>query len=144
MRTASYADVGPSTLALALLCACGPPPPTLSREQLLDPETCRTCHADHVREWAGSMHAYAADDPVFLAMNARGQRETDGALGDFCVRCHAPMAVLEGATEDGLNLPELPQHLKGVTCYFCHQVVEVEGAHNNPLRLANEIGRAHV
>jgi hypothetical protein len=39
------------------------------------------------------MHAYAAEDPVFLAMNARGQRETQGALGAFCVNCHAPLAV---------------------------------------------------
>ena len=32
------------------------------------------------------MHAYASDDPVFQAMNKRAQRETNGALGDFCVR----------------------------------------------------------
>ena len=48
------------------------------------------------------------------------------------------MAVAEGATTDGLNLAEVPSHLKGVTCYFCHNVAEVEGLHNNPLRLAND------
>jgi hypothetical protein len=112
--------------------------PKFSRAQLLDPQTCRECHATHYDEWSGSMHAYAADDPVFLAMNARGQRETGGKLGDFCVRCHAPMALEEKATTDGLNLPSLPQHLKGVTCYFCHNVESVEGTHNNPLRLAND------
>ncbi|HET6585248.1 MAG TPA: multiheme c-type cytochrome, partial [Nannocystaceae bacterium] len=90
----------------------------------------------HYRQWLGSMHAYAADDPVFLAMNARGQRETGGELGDFCVQCHAPIAVALGETKDGLNLDELPQHLKGVTCYACHNVEAVEGTHNNPLRLA--------
>ena len=42
------------------------------------------------------MHAYAAEDPVFLAMNQRGQRETNGELGDFCVQCHAPVAVHVG------------------------------------------------
>ena len=42
------------------------------------------------------MHAYAADDPVFVAMNKRGQRETNGELGTFCVKCHAPMAVANG------------------------------------------------
>ena len=30
---------------------------------------------------------------VFLAMNERGQRETGGQLGPFCVNCHAPLAV---------------------------------------------------
>jgi hypothetical protein len=88
-----------------LLAACADDPPQyLSRERLLEPETCAGCHPDHYREWSGSMHAYAANDPVFLAMNARGQRDTGGALGDFCVRCHAPMALAEGLTSDGTNL----------------------------------------
>lgn len=123
-------------LALAAVgCGAGE---KLDRAALLDPTACQQCHSDHYREWSGSMHAYAADDPVFLAMNARGQRETNGALGDFCVRCHAPMALREGLTTDGLNLADLPQAYKGVTCYFCHNVEAVEGEHNNPLRLAND------
>lgn len=133
-----------SALALALLlAACGDPdapaPPTKSRAELMKPETCAECHADHYREWSGSMHAYAAEDPVFIAMNRRGQEETGGALGDFCVNCHAPMAVREGATTDGLNLSELPSELKGVTCYFCHDAIEVQGTHNNPIRLAGGV-----
>ncbi len=111
----------------------------LSRAALLDPETCKDCHPKHFEEWQSSMHAYASDDPVFLAMNRRGQRETNGALGDFCVQCHAPMAVREGATTDGLNLDEVPRHLQGVTCYFCHTVSAVEGTHNNPLVLATDL-----
>ena len=105
-------------------------------EALQDPETCEACHPTHHREWLGSMHAYAADDPVFRAMNARGQRETNGELGDFCVRCHAPAAVELGLTTDGLNLDEVPLAYRGVTCWSCHQVEAVEGTHNNPLRLA--------
>lgn len=121
-----------------LSVACAEERASLTRQELLDPETCASCHMDHYREWSGSMHAYAAEDPIFLAMNRRGQRETAGALGDFCVKCHAPMAVREGATTDGLNLDEVPRALKGVTCYFCHTVDAVEGTHNNPLRLAND------
>jgi hypothetical protein len=112
--------------------------PVLTREELLDPETCRGCHPRHYREWASSMHAYAARDPVFIAMNKRGQRETDGELGDFCVDCHAPMAVREGATKDGLNLDDVPEHLKGVTCYFCHNAVGVGDHFNNDVELAND------
>ena len=48
------------------------------------------------------------------------------------------MAVRLGLTTDGLNLPDLPQHLKGVTCYFCHTVEKVEDVHNNPLVLAGD------
>jgi hypothetical protein len=112
--------------------------PSLERQQLLDPETCRGCHSDHYREWAGSMHAYASQDPVFLAMNRRGQEETDGALGSFCVGCHAPLALREGATTDGLNLAEVPKHLQGISCYFCHNVDAVLGTHDNPLRLSGD------
>jgi hypothetical protein len=112
------------------------PPKALTREELLNPETCGSCHREHYREWSGSMHAYAADDPIFLAMNARAQREA--SVGDLCVNCHAPMAVREGLTTDGLNLAELPQSVKGVTCYFCHSAEEVTGSHNSPVTLAQD------
>lgn len=79
----------------------------LTIEELRDPGTCGECHPDHFREWSGSMHAYAAVDPVFIAMNARGQEKTDGALGDFCVKCHAPVAVELGLTTDGSNLDDV-------------------------------------
>jgi hypothetical protein len=114
-------------------------PTYMSRETLLDPTTCAQCHATHYADWSTSMHAYASDDPVFRAMNARGQRETGGQLGNFCVQCHAPMAVHEGATTDGTNLDQVPQALHGVTCFFCHTVEAVNGAHNNPLQLAADI-----
>lgn len=110
----------------------------LSREQLLDPVQCKSCHPQHYQQWASSMHAYASIDPVFVAMNQRGQRETRGALGTFCVQCHAPMAQREGATEDGLNLSALPSQLQGVTCYVCHNTVDVGTHYNNGLQLAND------
>lgn len=110
----------------------------LSLEELQKPEACQTCHPAQFAEWAGSMHAYASLDPVFVAMNARGQAETQGRLGNFCVNCHAPMAVAAGLTDDGLNLPELASEYQGVTCYFCHNVEAVAGDHNNPLRLAGD------
>lgn len=120
-------DAGPSGVPLPL-----------TRAQLLDPESCKECHPIHYRDWSSSMHAYAGRDPVFVAMNKRGQRETHGELGDFCVRCHAPMALLEKRTRDGLDLDRLPDPQRGVTCYFCHDVVGVLGDHNAMLRLAND------
>lgn len=84
------------------------------------------------------MHAYAAEDPLFRTLNAIGQRETNGALGDFCVQCHAPLAVRLGLTDDGLNLDEVPSHLQGITCFFCHSVDGVDDDHNNPLTLADD------
>ena len=109
--------------------------PKLSIEKLEDPATCAECHQQHYTEWSASMHAYASDDPVFIAMNRRGQREAQ--LGTFCVQCHAPMAVALGLT-DGTNFdPQaLPPKARGITCYFCHDVAKVMDDHNNGLQLA--------
>ena len=139
--TARTLPLVPATLLFALAlgaCGGGNPMPTVSldREQLMDPETCKTCHPDAYRQWSGSMHAYASEDPVFRAMNQRAQRESGNTLGDFCVKCHAPMAVAQGLPTDGSNLDMLPQPMKGVTCYFCHAAESVDGSHNNPLKLA--------
>jgi hypothetical protein len=113
-------------------------PGSLTREQLRDPETCKGCHPIHYREWSSSMHAYAARDPVFVAMNKRGQRETRGELGDFCIKCHAPMAALDKRSKDGLDLERLPDKERGVSCYFCHNVTAIDGDHNAMLHLAND------
>jgi hypothetical protein len=111
----------------------------LSIAELQDPASCQPCHAEHYREWESSMHAYAARDPVFMAMNERGQAETQGELGELCVRCHAPMALELGLTRDGLNLPDLEDaNARGVTCYFCHDVSAVEEDHNRGLTLARD------
>ena len=88
-------------LALAL-AACGDDVTYQPVEALMQPDTCMTCHPRHTREWASSMHAYAGVDPVFVALNRKGQEDTGGALGSFCVRCHAPVALALGLTTDGL------------------------------------------
>jgi hypothetical protein len=130
-------------VAVAAVPACSSSPApapvrTLTHDQLLDPQSCNECHGDHYREWSGSMHAYAGVDPLFLAMNKRAQRETNGKNADFCVRCHTPMAVRTGATKDGLNLDGVDPKLKGVTCYFCHSVASVDGENDDPLTLATD------
>ena len=112
---------------------------TLTGQALQDPNNCLPCHQDQFKEWSGSMHAYAAEDPVFRAMNKRMIRETNGASKDLCVSCHAPMALRNGLTTDGQNLAELPTAVQGITCYFCHSVDSVGDTHvNNPLHLATD------
>ncbi len=125
-----------ATVLVLATAACGDDADYFTAEEAMDPQACMDCHPDHYREWSGSMHAYAADDPVFLAMNQRGQDDTDGALGDFCVTCHAPMALRLGLTTDGTNLADVPQYAKGVTCYFCHSVESIGDDHNGDLTLA--------
>lgn len=117
----------------------GNDPATLSRATLMDPATCGGCHPTHYQEWLQSMHATASDDPVFVAMNARGQRETGGQLGTFCVKCHAPMAVRDAMTTDGLNLSTLAAAYRGVTCFFCHTISEITEIHDGALGLADDL-----
>ena len=105
----------------------------LTEEELLDPTSCQPCHPTHYDEWSRSVHAHASTSPIFQALNALGQRDTEGDLGRFCVQCHAPVAVALGETEDGLNIQELPARSQGITCAYCHQITEVVGTHNNQL-----------
>src|SRR6476620_7117024 len=91
-------------------CSQGPSTPsttaatTYTVEQLKNPETCKDCHPKQYQEWSGSMHAYATDDPLFVAMNKMGQQAN---IGPFCVKCHAPMAVHEGTNDGGVELDKL-------------------------------------
>ncbi|HEX5061304.1 MAG TPA: multiheme c-type cytochrome [Kofleriaceae bacterium] len=125
-------------LFLLALAACdGCDGGKYSVERLQNPETCKDCHPKHYDQWSGSMHAYASDDPVFVAMNKRGQRDTNGELGNFCLTCHAPMALELGLADGATFDPAaLPPEARGITCFFCHNVEQVTDDHNNPIKLA--------
>ena len=112
----------------------------MTKEQRMDPQACASCHPQQVAEWSGSMHAYASDDPVFAAMNARFQREiaSSGSDASLCVRCHAPLALAGGATADGTNMASVDPKLHGVTCYVCHSASAIAADHNEGLTLADD------
>lgn len=88
-------------------------------------ETCRTCHGGFATEsaydtWAGSSMGHAARDPLFLSAVDEAEKDLPGA-GDFCLRCHAPEAWLQGRcfpTDGSALLPED----SGVTCTVCHRM----------------------
>lgn len=123
---------------IALACASCAARDSVDVEALRDPASCAACHPDHTREWAASMHAYASDDPIFLALERLGQRATGGALGDFCVRCHAPAALADGATRDQFDPATLPRHQRGVGCWACHAIDDVTALHNGSLARADD------
>lgn len=130
--TAGTAGSAPTVSAAAMR-------PALTADEIRDPKKCMNCHPNHYREWASSMHAYSSKDPVFLAMNKRGQRETNGQLGDFCLKCHAPMAVLENKLSSPTqDLTTLPDAYQGVTCFYCHNADSVDSDHNATLHLTND------
>ncbi|HVV83939.1 MAG TPA: multiheme c-type cytochrome [Kofleriaceae bacterium] len=111
---------------------------SIDREALLDPGTCASCHPAQHAEWAGSMHAASADDPIFRALLRYGQRTTGGALGSLCVGCHAPAALAAGATTDGTDLDQVPARLRGVGCWACHSIDAVTALHNGGVERADD------
>ena len=70
--------------------------PTGENVQFPSNDECLACHVEIAAQWAGSMHAFAQEDPVYRALFHVAHEETDGKTDLFCVGCHSPPAVLSG------------------------------------------------
>jgi len=103
------------------------------------PARCAGCHPRQYQEWHGSMMAYAAVSPTMNALEAAGNRLTDGAFaadGDsplFCQRCHAPVSVALGEFPGFADSHGEPSRAfmgeigsRGLSCDFCHQVAHAD------------------
>lgn len=117
------------------------------REVLLNtsPAECGSCHVEHFRDWEGSMHAYATQDPIFEGMLKKGIAETQGKLDQFCIQCHAPVAsklgdtpvIMEGQTHVmPLDRQKATIH-QGVVCTTCHATTSVESTVNADFTLTD-------
>ena len=109
---------------------------------LISSQNCRGCHGydfipDHFIEpgdtFAGTMMAHSARDPLFWAALDVANHDAP-AIGDFCLRCHAPGAWLAGRSEppggstDGCGLEGMiddayANDFDGVTCHLCHRMM---------------------
>ena len=90
---------------------------------LISSASCGFCHVPEiVDDFAGSMMANAARDPLFRAALQVANQDADGS-GELCLRCHTPNGWLEGrsTTTDGSALTR--NDLQGVSCSFCHRLV---------------------
>lgn len=100
---------------------------------------CGGCHGgyDEAIEphglWASSMMAQAGRDPIFFAAMAISEQDTTNS-GDLCLRCHAPGGWLAGRAvpTDGSGLDNGFDDYDGVTCHFCHRMVDPIADANNP------------
>jgi nitrate/TMAO reductase-like tetraheme cytochrome c subunit len=96
---------------------------------------CAECHEDIYHEWSVSAHAYAAVSPMFHKFEQKLNDISQGTVGYFCMRCHAPIATALSASRDEplWNLPEVAR--EGVTCIACHRVQYVYGKSNGERRI---------
>lgn len=93
-----------------------------------DQRSCVLCHATLYadrpvyihQEWAGSMMAQAARDPVFYAALAVANKDMTSS-GEYCLRCHSPMGWLAGHSEDFTGASLKGTDLDGVQCDYCHR-----------------------
>jgi hypothetical protein len=139
---ASFMDAGAPDMRVDASAGDSEPPPI----GYAPPEYCGTCHQSHYEQWRGSMHAYATQDPVFIAMNTKGMAETEGRLGQFCVQCHAPVASLKEmlpvVVRDGRHVMDLdptnPFVAHGIQCVTCHSIESVQGTQNAQLTLSEQ------
>jgi len=84
--------------------------------------TCAQCHPDHYREWSVSPHAYAMLSPVFNAMHMFTTDRLSGTQGDFCIRCHSPVAMQRSEPLHQSVLLRPGVSTEGVTCITCHRL----------------------
>ncbi|MCX8036130.1 MAG: hypothetical protein N3D11_03555 [Candidatus Sumerlaeia bacterium] len=96
-------------------------------------DQCVICHggtkngeADPVFSWQGGMMAQAMRDPIYRATLAVANQDIAG-IGEFCNRCHAPRAWLEGRSTPVDGSAMTREDLHGVSCDVCHHLVDPLG-----------------
>ncbi len=93
-----------------------------SRSPFPSAKDCATCHQQIYEEWAASSHAYAAVSPMFHVFEDTINRLSQGTIGYFCYRCHAPVATTMGLRRDQPIYDGPRVFREGVTCVACHRV----------------------
>jgi hypothetical protein len=91
---------------------------------------CGRCHKDIHDAWLTNRHSQASTNPVFL----KAMEEAGGTLQErarpFCLMCHAPTTTLTRDYAMERNITK-----EGVTCDFCHSMVESRPGETLPFRL---------
>ncbi len=117
-----------------------------------NPGNCQSCHGGYDATndvepfdlWSGTMMGNSNRDPIFWAALDVANNDVPGS-GEFCLRCHAPKAWLEGRASagddmgtptvgdaDGCSLQGnidegmvgVANDFEGVTCALCHRMME--------------------
>ena len=103
-------------------------------------DSCSTCHGyyddaiEPFSNWAASMMGQATRDPIWHAAMSIANQDADFA-GDLCLRCHTPNGWLHGKSvpTDGSALDVFNADVDGVSCHFCHRMVDPIADAMNPV-----------
>lgn len=89
--------------------------------------SCAKCHQKIYDEWRVSAHAYSAISPMFQKFEQAITVLSQGTIGTFCTRCHAPVATQMNFPREASIVDAPYVYREGVTCVACHRVKEAYG-----------------
>ena len=103
-------------------------------DPIVTSNSCSICHGGYSEltapydNWINSIMGQTARDPLFHACLAIAKQDAT-AVAEFCIRCHIPNAWLADnldppADENGIVGSLSALELQGVSCDFCHRVVD--------------------
>ncbi len=101
----------------------------MSVGNLMTAGECRGCHgnmdaaSEPYSTWAGSLMAQGGRDPLFFAQMTNANQDVAN-VGSYCLRCHVPAAVVTGNVADPSGASLDTRDKEGVTCHFCHSMVD--------------------
>ncbi len=92
---------------------------------LADVEFCTECHQDAAAHWQSSAHARSSfDNPWYRAAVDALREDVGPEASRFCAGCHDPLLLLSGKIDQDVVQPDDPMAHAGITCGFCHSVVD--------------------
>jgi Putative metal-binding motif/Bacterial Ig domain len=104
---------------------------------LNSPEACAVCHGNYDSavepffNWQGSMMSQASRDMLFEANMVIANQDAPDS-GDLCLRCHLSRGWLMGRSVPTDGSQMLSTDGIGVSCDFCHRLVDPFYAPENP------------
>jgi len=90
--------------------------------EFTDPSVCAGCHPDKFKEWTGSVHALAFQDPIYQGELNKGFKAVGHDVTRQCEGCHSPAGMVTGEIK-GPGITGLsPMAMAGVSCDICHSI----------------------
>ena len=106
--------------------------------RLMQDDTCAECHADIVKQHAGSVHRFSSfNNPIYrfsVEETRRVLMERDGTVrgARLCAVCHDPVPLFSGRFDASDYDPDGDSGSQaGITCLACHAITAVNSPRGN-------------
>ena len=93
-----------------------------SKAEFTPPSACAACHEKEYKEWTGSVHHLALQDPIYQGELNKGVKAVGHEITRQCEGCHSPAGMVTGEIK-GAGISALSEMaMAGVSCDICHSV----------------------